>query len=380
MEMSDDEGQLILTPGMDFNAEELLMEKDEKKRLDKSSILLRAGVTTAFYPVEYVKTLMQIGYEPFLPVNSHTLLGRRCLLLPNSFNYIQYIKRVDGFTGCFRGLAPRLIQQSVFMYVNQVIGKALHVKDDLDDAPTENEQITLSAHLGEGDRPDSPHVEIVRITSSRRSSNDDGYDVITWRYYLKNLCYDWCRRMASLVISFPFQVIAIRTMAEFVGREGNFSNGLMTGVIHIYEDHGILGFFRGLVPRLIGDSIHLFACGALRYLIRSQVYCEEVRACMGVSTSILVGSLTYPFTVVSNTMMVCGAKNIAMGNPPLMPNYKNWIDCWHHLASINHLKRGSSIFFRYYPGPRKVLDNGLTIPIGVPFGPDLQRNNPVIIL
>ena len=110
------------------------------------------------------------------------------------------------------------------------------------------------------------------------------------------------------------------------------SNGLLPGILEIYHDHGVLGFFRGIVPRLIGDTIHLFACGILRYLIRTQVYCEELRACMGVSTSvrrtvkisvtwflriqcvtfvfiqILVGSLTYPFTVVSNTMIVSGAR------------------------------------------------------------------------
>ena len=31
--------------------------------------------------------ITQVGYEPFPPMNSHTLLGRSCLLLPNSFMY-----------------------------------------------------------------------------------------------------------------------------------------------------------------------------------------------------------------------------------------------------------------------------------------------------
>ena len=68
-----------------------------------------------------------------------------------------------------------------------------------------------------------------------------------------------------------------------------------------------------------------------------------------------------------------------MGNPPSMPEYKNWIECWKHLKSINQLRRGSSIFFRYYTGPRKLSISDILVPISVPFGPDHLRHLPVSI-
>ena len=89
------------------------------------------------------------------------------------------------------------------------------------DSDSESEQITLSAHLGEGDRPGSPDVEIVRITSRRNS--DESCEFPSWHSFMMNLCRDWCCRMTGLIVSFPFQVIAVRTIAEFVGRENNFS-------------------------------------------------------------------------------------------------------------------------------------------------------------
>ncbi|QQP32498.1 Mitochondrial carrier -like protein 2, partial [Caligus rogercresseyi] len=55
--------------------------------------------------------------------------------------------------------------------------------------------------------------------------------------------------------------------------------------------------------------------------------------------------------VVSNTMAVSGSGLFA-GYPPNMPLYCSWLDCWNHLRSLGQLKRGSSLFFRYYKALR----------------------------
>lgn len=57
---------------------------------------------------------------------------------------------------------------------------------------------------------------------------------------------------AGAIISSPFHVISIRMMAQFVGRETKYSS-IFGSIIQIYKDEGILGFFSGLIPRLIFD-------------------------------------------------------------------------------------------------------------------------------
>ena len=65
-------------------------------------------------------------------------------------------------------------------------------------------------------------------------------------------------------------------------------------------------------------------------------------------------SLTYPFHVVSACMAVNNS-GLAAGQPPHMPIYVNWTDCWAHLSRNNQLKRGSSIIWRYYTGTTAAL-------------------------
>ena len=50
--------------------------------------------------------------------------------------------------------------------------------------------------------------------------------------------------------------------------------------------------------------------------------------------------------------MVVSRSGLAAGYPPFMPMYISWTDCFSHLKSQNQLKRGSSLFFRYYTGPQ----------------------------
>lgn len=43
-------------------------------------------------------------------------------------------------------------------------------------------------------------------------------------------------------------------------------------------------------------------------------------------------------------------RSLAAGNPPQMPIYSSWLECWRHLSRTDQLSRGSSLFFRYYKG------------------------------
>ena len=74
-----------------------------------TSLALKAGSTAFLHPVEYAKTLMQLGHEPLVPVQSKTLMGKQALALPNVFKYIGIIKKREGLTGLYSGLTPRIL-------------------------------------------------------------------------------------------------------------------------------------------------------------------------------------------------------------------------------------------------------------------------------
>ena len=64
--------------------------------------------------------------------------------------------------------------------------------------------------------------------------------------------------------------------------------------------------------------------------------------------------------------MVVSRSGLAAGYPPFMPMYISWTDCFSHLKSQTQLKRGSSLFFRYYTGPQVKF---VLVPFYLIFGP-----------
>ena len=61
---------------------------------DQSSwgnIIFRCGIVTATHPIDYAKTLIQLGHEPILPVPTTTFFGRPALGLPSVFKYSMFI-------------------------------------------------------------------------------------------------------------------------------------------------------------------------------------------------------------------------------------------------------------------------------------------------
>jgi carrier protein len=80
---------------------------------------LRIFLNTLSHPFEYAKVLIQIGYEPIPPHPSKTLLGKPALKLPNIFQYVKHIKTVDGLSGCYRGLGPKVCGNLISVVATQ---------------------------------------------------------------------------------------------------------------------------------------------------------------------------------------------------------------------------------------------------------------------
>lgn len=260
-----------------------------------SGLALRACVGSLAHPIEYAKILIQIGHEPVPPYATKTLLGRPILALPNVFQYIAYIKRVDGFVGCYRGLGPKLCASTV----SSITYQKLYEKT-----------------IEEGMAPED---------------DDEAAEANRERIFITDLSRDVVCRTVAIVASQPFTVIAVRMMAQFVGGETKYC-GIFSSIREIFHENGILGFFSGIVPRILGEIGSAVIASSLTFIVKSYLMNDrDLKKFTAASMAFIAGTIMYPFQVVSNCMVVNNSGLIA-GMPPHMPVYTSWIHCWSHLS------------------------------------------------
>lgn len=280
-------------------------------------ILGRLGVAAAGYPLDYVKVLIQIGHEPFPPKPCRTLLGRPALALPGAFTYMKYIVKVNGIGGLYTGLTPKLMTNF----------------------------FSLSTYLLTYER--LPNVIDERLIKKPESELTDEQKLMV---HINDLVKTSVARVVAIIVSHPFHIITIRTIAQFIGKEEKYG-GIFGSLIEIYHTDGILGYYRGIIPRIIGELLTIWTASTASVLINTYLIEEEsLKSYVKASMSYLASAIFYPFQVVTHVMIVnnCGLK---AGVPTNMPIYLNWLDCWSHLSAIGQLKRGSSLLWRYYSGP-----------------------------
>ncbi|XP_074749652.1 mitochondrial carrier homolog 1 [Strix uralensis] len=281
-------------------------------------VVLGAGLAAASHPLLYVKLLVQVGHEPLPPTVGRNVLGRKVLYLPGFFTYARHIVEVDGKRGLFRGLTPRLISSTLSTITRGSVKKAFPLED-------------------------MEHV-----------SNKD--DVKTsLRKVVKETSHEMMMQCVSRVVSHPLHVISMRCMVQFVGREVKYS-GVFSAIGRIFKEEGILGFFVGLVPHILGDVIFLWCCNLLAHFINTYAVDDNfsqasvIRSYTKFVMGIAVSMLTYPFLLVGDLMAVnnCGLR---AGLPPYAPTFTSWIHCWRYLSAQGQLFRGSSLLFRRAPAP-----------------------------
>ncbi|NXR32330.1 MTCH2 protein, partial [Zosterops hypoxanthus] len=312
-------------------------------------VLLGSGLTVLSQPLMYVKVLVQVGYEPLPPTLGRNIFGRQVYQLPGLFSYAKHIVKVDGRAGLFKGLAPRLCSSA--------IGTVVHSK-------------VLQLFPPDSSFPLQPGASKKEPVSSLEQ-------------VLKETSREMVARSAATIITHPFHVITLRCMVQFIGRETKYS-GTLSAFTTIYREEGILGFFAGLIPRLLGDILSLWLCNMLAYLINTYALENGVGSAQGSGpqpcfrgiqvllllpqvstmtemksysqavTGFFASMLTYPFVLVSNLMAVnnCG---LAGGLLPYAPTYSSWLDCWSQLHREGNMSRGNSLFFRKVPAGKRYV-------------------------
>uniref|UniRef100_A0A4X1VS95 Mitochondrial carrier 2 n=1 Tax=Sus scrofa TaxID=9823 RepID=A0A4X1VS95_PIG len=263
-----------------------------------SQVLLGSGLTILSQPLMYVKVLIQVGYEPLPPTIGRNIFGRQVCQLPGLFCYAQHIASIDGKRGLFTGLTPRLC--------SGVLGTVVHGK--------------VLQHYQECDKVEETGSGNVQKEVS------SSFDRV-----IKETTREMMARSAATLITHPFHVITLRSMVQFIGRESKYC-GLCDSIVTIYREEGILGFFAGLIPRLLGDIISLWLCNSLAYLVNTYALDSGVGCLLDeMFCKIVVGYV------------------LAGGSPPYSPIYTSWIDCWCMLQKEGNMSRGNSLFFRKVP-------------------------------
>jgi len=276
------------------------------------NLLKSAVMVAAFHPCTVVRVLTQVGHEPIPAVKTLQWFPTRKTVwcYPNVFKYWGHITREDGYLGLYRGLGPRLLHE----LVNKTVGNALLEK--MKDEDGEEVDATSAAVFAK---------ETVKLA---------------------------CVKTTSYVISYPFHVISVRMIAQFAGGDANYSNTLVS-LREIYQEEGIGGFFKGLIPGLIGELVMLGVLRFVNYVITNYLLTEELLKVQDIKVgtsgvaNYCANLCAHPFQVVTNVMCVNDTE-LAVGKPPLVPIYGHWTECWTSLGAVGR-NRGSSLMRRTIP-------------------------------
>jgi len=327
-------------------------KSDPDPYIEARNILFQVGQTTLMHPVDLTRTLVQMGYEPFPPVERRFFFGSKYLALPSTWQYLKYIKSVDGLLGIYRGLTPRICQTIVSNVVAKKVARLCPFKEEDEEESSSKKSFKLS----------SSSSELIE----NRAANE-------FLFMARKAGWQIISVSAGTIAAQPFFVIACRSMAQFVGREGKYCS-IMESIQTIFNEEGVLGFFSGLTARVIADIMFVTVSSTLVHLMKSCFKKElkgESKSTVdtGVTTAanLIASSFAYQFHVVAAVMAV-NDSGLALGRSPFTITYEGWYECWNHLARAKQLKRGSSIIGRYYTGPVITIE-GSKRPVGFFFGP-----------
>ncbi|KAG9333469.1 hypothetical protein JZ751_011538 [Albula glossodonta] len=167
-----------------------------------------------------------------------------CLLFPIMADTPKHIIKIDGKAGLFSGLAPRLCAGT--------IGTIVHS--------------TVLQRCQEEGKPELP---------GSCEKGEDG----SLKHVVNETTKEMIARCCATVVTHPFH--GNNTVAP--PSPLSLSSlllcpcGVFDSICTIYREEGILGFFAGMIPRLLGDVLSLWICNMLAHLINTYAIDDSVR-------------------------------------------------------------------------------------------------------
>ncbi|EPB75351.1 hypothetical protein ANCCEY_05565 [Ancylostoma ceylanicum] len=309
---------------------------NEEEEAVAKNIAARACVTALTYPLTCVKTLIQLGHEPFPLSTGRTLIvaGRNAYFLPNAFSYASQLAHARGLGVLYTGIDSAvcsLILQGITSY---------QTKKYIDQYYPEI-----------GGKPEKVDVEEKDLT-----------DHESFRRQLRFAIRESVVRVATVTVARPLTVVMVRQIAQLIGHESKYG-GVFSSVRVIGLEEGPGGLFSGLVPQICGEIVIVFGTAALIYaaeraIVHAGLYekkdeksvkeVEDLRKFTNLAIPFVVNSFGYPYQVVSTVMAVAGS-GLAVSFLPYAPSFVNWHSAWDYLTP-HGLKRGARLFLREQTG------------------------------
>jgi len=282
------------------------------------SAAIEAATLTLTHPISYVKTLIQLGHEPLAPYEGRQwAFWKTAMYRPGALGYALHIKDTDGAYGLFRGLTPRLTSTFMYNYARKFMDKTV--------------------------------ANCEQLKSEEPSPSDNWDDGM--RKVGQKVLRDSIAETLALLVAYPFHVLAVRSMAQFISREDAYES-IVGGILEIKDSQeGVSGFFKGFVPKLVGALIAISLTETLTYTLQKYIESadDEVKEhnkdlfqmmskhC-ALFASVIVGSFTYPYQLVSVIMTLSGSRLRCATTQSC------WSDVLASLKKSKQHQRGSSIF------------------------------------
>ncbi|OWA51997.1 putative Mitochondrial carrier-like protein 2 [Hypsibius exemplaris] len=280
-----------------------------------------AASTALFHPFACARVLMDLGYEPVAPTLSRTLFGKPCLVLPNITSYVRFMRNRDGRGALWRGFGANFCGVLVGNLTNDI---AYHLVDEF-----------IKRKVRSSPRKAWSVFVVAHQENARYSPAD----------FAEDLTKEVLARTAGLTLAYPFQVVFLRVVSQFVWKERVYT-GLSDSFLQIYRQEGIRGLYSGFVPFMVSEIGALVLVWIAAYAFRSVVTGDRIwLTIFRFAADYMMRTVLYPFKLVGRMMAISPAP-LKIVSPPLLPKFAHWRDCFAYLKMQNSLMRGSNIFMR----------------------------------
>jgi carrier protein len=278
-----------------------------------------------FYPIQVVRTLIQVGHEPLEPRVFKTFLwNTQYIAYPGFVPYVKHIYRTHGLLGLYSGSQHFVGSQISFLIASEILKE-----------PTERLVSKYSAKIGLTLEPDVP-------------DNEDG--VTDVRHLVKkgivNFVVSSIVDTTATIISHPLRVVALRSISQLVGGETIYC-GFFTPYLEVLSEEGVGGFFSGLIPLILARILNNFireTLGLLLNVVMSQaVGIDQYGKPVIPHVSSYCATLAmYPLIYTSNLMAIRPARLMAASSP-LIPQSSSWIATLSEMRSRGQTFHGTTV-------------------------------------
>ncbi|CAH8664843.1 unnamed protein product [Heterobilharzia americana] len=220
--------------------------------------LVPSFISTVTHPLTYARTLMLLGYEPFPPVRRFALRNifqpeYKAYYYPSVFAYCHKLRKEVGLYGIFTiGLPASIIGSFVKSYSTDRIMERL--------TPNFFEKKTFF-------------------------ETEEGI-----RNFLVSTSKVTVARVVGTVLSYPFQVVMIRQMSQFINK-AQLYDCIVVAFPSLLKHEGLLSFFSGLTPRLIGEVITVWLTACLAYFFNKYIFTNRFDPSLKKHTPFVTGNL-----------------------------------------------------------------------------------------